>query len=154
MSTEPELAAARSPAASPPAYSRALAAFCAGLRFEAIPADVVTHLKLCIADTLACGVFGNITDQDIEHTLAHCAQFCAHGATLIWTRHRNLPDHVPWICRRLEQAGFERQWLSDPDESFGVGVHRFTGQPQPLDPTARLFTFIGYDVLTQTMKPD
>jgi hypothetical protein len=61
---------------------------------------------------------------------------------------------VPWICRRLEQAGFELQWLSDPDEGFGVGVHRFTGQSQPLDPTARLFTFIGYDVLTQTMKPD
>ena len=109
-----------------------------------VPANIV----------LACGVFGNITDQDIEHTLAHCAQFCAHGATLIWTRHRNSPDHVPWICRRLEQAGFELQWLSDPDEGFGVGVHRFTGQPQPLDPTARLFTFIGYDVLTQTMKPD
>jgi hypothetical protein len=70
------------------------------------------------------------------------------------TRHRNPPDLVPWICRWLEEAGFERRWLSTPDEGFSVGVHRFTGEPQPLDPSAHLFTFIRCDVLTQTTKPD
>ncbi|HZD15782.1 MAG TPA: hypothetical protein VE196_11805 [Pseudonocardiaceae bacterium] len=105
-----------------------------------VPANIV----------LACGVFGNITNQDIKHTVAHCAQLCTHGATLIWTRHRNPPDQLPWICRQLEEADFKRHWLSDPEEEFGVGVYHFTGQPQPLDPTARLFTFIGYDVLAHT----
>ena len=109
-----------------------------------VPANIV----------LTCGVFGNITAQDIQHTVAHCSQLCTHGGTLVWTRHRKPPDLVPWICRWLEEAGFERQWLSTPNEGFSVGVHRFTGEPQPLDPSAHLFTFIGYDVLAQTMKPD
>jgi SAM-dependent methyltransferase len=108
-----------------------------------VPADIV----------LACGVFGNITDQDIKHTVARCSQLCTNGGTLVWTRNRKPPDLVPWICRLLEEAGFERQWLSGPDEGFGVGVHRFTGEPQLLDSSARLFAFIGYDVLAQTTKP-
>ena len=108
-----------------------------------VPANIV----------LACGVFGNITNCDIERTLTYLPQLCAPGATLIWTRHRHRPDQVPWICHRLEQAGFQQHWLSDPHQDFAVGVHRFTGQPQPLDPTARLFTFIGYDLLTATTTP-
>jgi hypothetical protein len=102
---------------------------------------------------LACGVFGNITNQDIKRTVAHCAQLCTRSGILVWTRHRHPPDQVPWICRRLEENGFERQWLSGPDEGFSVGVHRFTGEPQPLDPSAHLFTFIGYDVLARTTNP-
>lgn len=38
---------------------------------------VPTHI------VLSCGVFGNITNQDIQHTLAHYPQLCTHGATLI-----------------------------------------------------------------------
>jgi hypothetical protein len=104
-----------------------------------VPADLV----------LMCGVFGNITDEDIERTVGYCAQLCAHGATLVWTRHRKAPDLVPQICAWLEARDFERQWLSDPGAGFGVGVHRFAGEPEPLDlsPGARMFTFVGYDVL-------
>ncbi|MDQ2879760.1 MAG: class I SAM-dependent methyltransferase [Actinomycetota bacterium] len=108
-----------------------------------VPAEVV----------LVCGVFGNITDEDVERTVAHCAQLCTKGGTLVWTRHREPPDLVPSICRWFEDGGFERLWLSGPDEGFGVGAHRFTGEPQPLDPSARLFTFIGSDVLAQLRKP-
>lgn len=140
------------------AHNAALArrtALAAGLhRVEVVTGDAALtrhyHAMVPANMVLACGVFGNITNSDIEHTLAYCPQLCAHGATLIWTRHRHRPDQVPWICRRLEQAGFHQHWLSDPHEEFAVGVHRFTGQPQPLDPTARLFTFIGYDLLTPT----
>ncbi|MGH3780504.1 MAG: hypothetical protein ACRDRO_07715 [Pseudonocardiaceae bacterium] len=84
--------------------------------------------------------------------LANRAELCTEGGTLVWTRHREPPDLVPSICRWLETGGFERQWLSGPDEGFGVGVHRFTGEPQPLDPSARLFTFLGSDVLAQMRK--
>jgi hypothetical protein len=98
----------------------------------AVPADLV----------LLCGVFGNISDQDVERTVAHCPQLCGTGATLIWTRHRRSPDLVPWICRWLEAQGFERQWLSEPRERWGVGVHRFTGATRPLEVNRRMFTFV------------
>ncbi|MGP3968477.1 SAM-dependent methyltransferase [Streptomyces sp. 6N223] len=96
---------------------------------------------------LACGVFGNITDEDVERTLEHCAQLCARGGTLIWTRHRQPPDLVPRICAWLAERGFEPVWLSDPEAGYGVGVHRFAAEPQPLASDARMFTFVGYDAL-------
>jgi hypothetical protein len=45
---------------------------------DAVPADLV----------LACGVFGNISDADVERTVGALPAFCAPGATVIWTRHR------------------------------------------------------------------
>lgn len=134
------------------------AALAAGLhRVEVVTGDAALtrhyHAMVPAHLVLACGVFGNISNGDIERTLASFPQLCAHGAALIWTRHRHQPDQVPWICRRLEQAGFQQHWLSEPHQDFAVGVHRFTGQPQPLDPTTRMFTFIGYDLLTATTPP-
>lgn len=96
------------------------------------PADVV----------LVCGVFGNISDQDIEATIDSCPQLCETGATLIWTRHREDPDLVPQICAWFEEREFERVWVSDPDAGFGVGVHRFIGEPRPLVPGRTLFSFV------------
>ncbi len=102
-----------------------------------IPADLV----------LACGVFGNITDEDIERTVACCAQLCAAGGTVVWTRGRFEPDLVPQICRWFEAQGFGRQWLSEPGTGYGVGAHRFAGPPQPIVAGLRMFTFVGRDEL-------
>lgn len=107
-----------------------------------VPADLV----------LMCGVFGNITDEDVEHTVACCTQLCKQGGTLVWTRHREPPDLVPRICQWLEARGFERLWLSDPDNGFGVGAHRFTAEPQQLSTATRMFTFVGYDDLAHTQR--
>lgn len=96
------------------------------------PADLV----------LLCGVFGNLTDQDVERTIAHCPELCKTGATLLWTRHHRPPDLVPQICQWLRQHDFEQQWLSDPEEGWGVGVHRFAGEPKPLVAGQRIFTFV------------
>ena len=102
-------------------------------RYEGmVPADIV----------LACGVFGNITDDHIQRTINACTTLCKTGGTVIWTRHRSDPDQVPRICAWFEEQGFERQWLSDPSLGFGVSVHRFAGEPQPFIPM-RMFTFIG-----------
>ena len=103
------------------------------------PADLV----------LVCGVFGNITDADIERTIGACAQLCKTGGTIIWTRHRAEPDRVPRICEWFDGQGFELQWLSEPDAGYGVGVHRYAGAPQPLRVGTRMFEFVGYDVLRQ-----
>jgi hypothetical protein len=97
---------------------------------------------------LVCGVFGNITNDDIRRTVGFCTQLCATGGAVIWTRHRDEPDVVPSICQWFEDVGFTRQWLSAPELEFGVGVHRFLGEPRPLEPGARMFTFVGYDRLT------
>ena len=103
------------------------------------PADLV----------LVCGVFGNITDADIERTVGACSQLCKTGGSVIWTRHRAAPDRVPLICEWFEAQDFKLQWLSPADVGFGVGVHRFIGTPQPLLFGTRLFEFVGYDVLRQ-----
>lgn len=100
---------------------------------------------------VACGIFGNITDDDIERTIEACTRLCATGGTVIWTRHRSAPDRVPGICRWFGERGFDLVWLSDPEAGFGVGAHRFTGVPRPLEPGRHMFSFVGYDVLD---RPD
>ncbi|MEU9323816.1 class I SAM-dependent methyltransferase family protein [Streptomyces canus] len=97
---------------------------------------------------LLCGVFGNITDADIERTVDACTHLCAPGARVIWTRHRNPPDRVPQICEWFEQRGFTREWLTDADQVQSVGVHRFDAAPVPLRPGTRIFEFVGYDRLS------
>ncbi|MFF0341492.1 SAM-dependent methyltransferase [Kribbella sp. NPDC004875] len=91
---------------------------------------------------LLCGIFGNITSDDIRRTIHAAPQFCRTGATVIWTRHRGAPDLVPAISEWFEARGFEQVWLSDRDSGFGVGVHRFTGVPQPLVTGQSLFSFV------------
>jgi hypothetical protein len=90
---------------------------------------------------LLCGIFGNITAEDIQRTVDASPQLCRTGATVIWTRHREEPDLVPSICDWFESRGFDRVWVSEPDAGFGVGVHRFTGVPDPLVTGQRLFSF-------------
>lgn len=41
-----------------PTSSEQLATFVAELRFEDIPDDVVSHMKLCVLDTFGCGLYG------------------------------------------------------------------------------------------------
>ncbi len=106
----------------------------------AAPADLV----------LVCGVFGNISDADIERTIDACRQLCQRGGTVIWTRHRGAPDRAPLICRWFEQRGFVRLWLSDPDVGYGVGAHRFHDTPTPLRAGERWFDFVGHDALTHS----
>jgi SAM-dependent methyltransferase len=99
---------------------------------EFAPADVV----------LACGVFGNITDGDVQRTISSCAQLCREGGTVIWTRHRREPDRVPAVCEWFEGRGFERVFVSEPGAGFGVGAHRRVLPPEPFVAGARMFTFV------------
>ncbi|MFD8217515.1 hypothetical protein ACFV2U_28315 [Streptomyces sp. NPDC059697] len=96
---------------------------------------------------LLCGVLGNLTDEDVERTAGFCALLCGPGGTLVWTRHRKAPDLVPRVCGWLEEHGFERLWVSDPALGFGVGAHRYAGEPRPLPSGERMSTFVGYDTL-------
>jgi SAM-dependent methyltransferase len=98
----------------------------------AVPADLV----------LACGIFGNIGDDDIAATVRAMPAFLAPGGTVIWTRHRGAPDMVPTIDGWFADAGFARVFVSDPEHRYGVGVHRLVAGPEPLAPGGHLFTFV------------
>ena len=102
-----------------------------------VPADIV----------VACGIFGNITDEDIERTIGFFPQLTKTGGTVLWTRGRTVPDRVPLILNWFDERGFDLTWVSQPDVSYGVGAHRFTGQPQPFVAGAQIFTFVGSDVI-------
>ena len=96
---------------------------------------------------LVCGLFGNVTDADIEAMAGYCTQLCATGGTVIWTRGRWEPDLTPRVCAWFEERGFERVWLSDAGQLPGqcVGAHRFTRTPAPLERDAVMFTFVGHN---------
>lgn len=92
---------------------------------------------------LMCGVFGNISDADVERTVHALPGLCAAGATVIWTRSRRAPDRTPVIRQWFADAGFtERAFHAPDDVEFSVGVHKMTVGPQPLTRHGTLFRFI------------
>lgn len=99
----------------------------------AVPADVV----------LACGVFGNVSDDDVCNTVRHLPELCARGATVIWTRGRFEPDLTPAIRTWFGDAGFEEvEFVAVPDTTAAVGAHRLLAEPPAFVPGTRLFTFL------------
>lgn len=100
----------------------------------ATPADLV----------LVCGVFGNISLDDIRTTIEQLPRLCREGGTVIWTRHRRPPDATIPIRAWFADAGFEEVGF-DTEEGFlfGVGAAKLTAESLPFLNDARLFDFIG-----------
>jgi len=100
---------------------------------DAVPAEIV----------LACGIFGNIPDKDIERTVRALPQFCARGATVLWTRGRwGDNDPTRSIRRWFSESGFEEVLFEAPDDTpYSLGVARLTGGPPPLELGVTLFRF-------------
>ncbi len=92
----------------------------------AVPADLV----------MMCGVFGNISDDDIRRTVRTLPALCAPGATVIWTRGRfTSGDLAPTIGTWLAEAGFDEVAMDAPDDTtYRVGAHRLAGEVQDLVP--------------------
>jgi putative methyltransferase len=104
--------------------------------------DLASYTGIVPADlVLLAGIFGNITDADVQRTIETLPQLCAAGATVIWTRHRRPPDLTPAIREWLQATGFTETAFHAPgDVLFSVGVDTFTGQPEPLR-LGRMFRF-------------
>ena len=85
---------------------------------DALPADVL----------LLCGIFGNISDDDIRRTVAASASICAPGGTVLWTRHRRAPDLTGELRSWFEAAGFaEVAFYAPPTATLiGMGAHVLT----------------------------
>ena len=99
----------------------------------AVPADIL----------LVCGVFGNVTDEDIEHTVHRLPTLCTPGATVIWTRGTFPPDVTPVVRAWFEASGFaELAFVAIPDTTAAVGAARLTASPRAFEPDVPLFTFL------------
>lgn len=100
----------------------------------AVPADIV----------MVCGVFGNISADDIAMTIATLPSLCQAGARVLWTRHRLKPDLTPKIRAMFHHAGFhEVDFWTSPDNGMCVGTQQLARQPDPFAPDVTMFTFSG-----------
>jgi hypothetical protein len=109
---------------------------------SALPADLV----------LVCGVFGNISDEDVRGTIHHLPELCARDATVIWTRGRFEPNLTPAIRKWFAEAGFtELSFVAIPGTTMSVGAHRLAIAGSPFRPDVKLFTFLPYEERPSTL---
>jgi hypothetical protein len=99
---------------------------------DAVPAHVL----------MLCGIFGNVSDEDLRRTVRNASRLCAPGATVLWTRHRHQPDRTPEIRAWFAEAGFAEVAFDSPGpDRFAVGAQRLAVAPLPYESDLRLFTF-------------
>jgi len=100
---------------------------------DALPADVL----------LLCGIFGNVSHDDIRRTARAAAVMGRPGCTVIWTRHRREPDLTPRIRGWFADAGFDELAFESPPTvtMTGVGVCRLREPATWPMPAGPLFTF-------------
>ena len=93
---------------------------------------------------LLVGIFGNISDNDLNQTVAAAPQLCSSGATLLWSRGRDLNDRDRGVRQAFADVGFaEPDYIArDLDSRPALGAMRYQGEPQPLVPARQLFTFL------------
>jgi hypothetical protein len=111
--------------------------------------DAATFSDLLPVDLLLLvGIFGNISDADIERTVATVPALCRPGATIIWTRHRRPPDVSPRVRDWFEQHGCTHLRFDSPAPGgWAVGTERLDRRSSagaPVGP-AHLFTFLPRD---------
>jgi Putative methyltransferase len=138
------------------ATARAAAANAGLDRVEVVAGDAAllsAYQDLSPADiVLACGIFGNVDDEDIRRTIVGLRQLSKPGATVLWTRSRRTPDLTPAIRSWFSEAGFgEVAFDYEKDRGFSVGTQRFDLPPVaalaladvtvPFEPDTRLFEF-------------
>jgi hypothetical protein len=100
---------------------------------DALPAGVL----------LLCGIFGNVSDRDIQRTVEAAPALCRPGATVIWTRHRRSPDLTPRVRGWFTASGFEEIAFDalGTDTMTGVGVNRLRSAASAPMPDGPMFTF-------------
>ena len=93
---------------------------------------------------LACGVFGNVGDDDVRRTVAALPTLLVAGGIVIWTRARadDGSDPSQWIRGLFAEHGFTELSFTAPDDArFRVGMHRLAGAVRHGALSGRLFTF-------------
>jgi hypothetical protein len=100
---------------------------------DMLPADVL----------LLCGIFGNVSEEDIRRTVLAAASMGQAGSTVVWTRHRRPPDLTVQIRSWFAEAGFDEIAFEKraTETLTGVGVHRLRTPADGGLPAGPLFTF-------------
>ncbi|MFC4275089.1 MmgE/PrpD family protein [Achromobacter aloeverae] len=102
-----------------PSASRQLAEFAAGLRYDAIPADVRERARACIIDTLACCVHGASLPWSAA-TAAYARRYGSGGpCTLFGASSPGLTAPAAALANGAAAHAFEQDSLRFP----GAGVH-------------------------------
>lgn len=93
---------------------------------------------------LACGIFGNVSDDDIENMVRTLSMLRNRGAAVIWTRHRRKPDLTRHIRRWLVESGFDELTFDAPENatSSGIGTARLVATPAAWRNGHRFFSFV------------
>jgi hypothetical protein len=108
-------------------------ASCTDAYAGAVPANVA----------LFCGIFGNVSDDDIAQTVQTLPSLLAPGGEVIWTRHTAEPDLTPTIRGWFADAGFEEAaFTGDVALRYGVGRHRLMTAPGRFLPGVAMFRFL------------
>ena len=98
----------------------------------AVPADLL----------LLCGIFGNISDDDVARTVRAVPSLLATGGTVVWTRHTGLTPRIrAWFT---EVGVAETAFVTGraTGERWGVGAGTLRATSRPLAPDRRLFRFV------------
>jgi SAM-dependent methyltransferase len=105
--------------------------------------DASVYADLPPADlALVCGVFGNVSDEDLARTVAALPALLAPEGRVIWTRTRRAPDLTPTVRKWFANHGFrEVDFAPIPDSLATVGVADLVAEPSAALPVGRLFTF-------------
>lgn len=121
----------------------------AGQNIEVVTGDAsVTDAYAGMAPAhiaLFCGIFGNITDADIERTVRTLPSLLAPGGEVLWTRYTNEPNLTLTIRGWFAEAGFdEMAFTGDVALRYGVGTHKLaaTTTPAPFEAGVTMFRFV------------
>jgi hypothetical protein len=99
---------------------------------RAVPADLL----------LACGIFGNVTDEDIHRAVGLLPTLCAPGARVLWTRRPREDGILATIQGWFAEAGFRpAPVIVGAGDLFGVGSARLATAPPPYSPDREIFAF-------------
>lgn len=99
---------------------------------DAVPVDLL----------LLCGIFGNISTDDIQRTIAAAAGVISQRGFVIWTRGGSPTEDLrPLVRQWFAALDFEETFFEAEPEGYGVGVNQRTPATQVSALPTRLFTF-------------
>lgn len=97
---------------------------------------------------LACGVFGSLTDDDIDMTVGLLPSLASPNAQVIWTANRVAPGLWDAVLAAFARHGFRASWTTDDQvDTFGVGRHQLNRRSTALRPGQRMFSFADEETL-------